>query len=72
MNKNSKENTKDKLNSGPSTTGSFGISTDANITAASAGAEDGSHDLFPKVKNNNKNLQAVPFSDTFEDWNKPK
>jgi hypothetical protein len=40
MHKNSKKNTKDKVKAGPATTGSFGNSTDANLTAASSGSED--------------------------------
>lgn len=40
--------TRDKLMSGPSDTGSYGISTSSNITIGSAGTEgDGSHSLFP-------------------------
>jgi hypothetical protein len=55
MNKNSKEITKDKLNSGPSTTGSLGSSTDANITASSAGPEEeDSHGLFINLNTNKK------------------
>lgn len=39
---------RDKLMSGPSVTGSYGISTSSNITIGSAGTEgDGSHSLFP-------------------------
>ena len=55
MDENTNKNTKDKLNSGPSTTGSFGISTDANITTDSAGAEnEGSHDLFVNLNTDKK------------------
>jgi hypothetical protein len=45
MSKNIKKNTKDKLASGPSTTGSYGTSTDANLTTASSGAGD-PHDFL--------------------------
>lgn len=55
MNKNPKKITIDKLNSGPSTTGSFGSSTDANTTASSTGPEDDdSHGLFINLNTNKK------------------
>ena len=57
MHNNSKNNIKDKLISGPATTGSYASSTDANITAASAGAEgDDSHDLFINFKTDKKRV----------------
>jgi hypothetical protein len=57
MSKDSKKNTKDKLSAGSSTTGSFGNSTDANLTTASAGAEgDDSHDLFIHFKTDKKKI----------------
>lgn len=53
MSKNMKKNTKDKLASGPSTTGSYGTSTDANLTTASSGAGD-SHGLFMNYNTDKK------------------
>jgi hypothetical protein len=53
MSKNIKKNTKDKLASGPSTTGSYGTSTDANLTTASSGAGD-SHGLFMNYNTDKK------------------
>lgn len=57
MSKKSKNNTNDKLKAGPWTTGSFGSSTDANLTTDSSGAEgDDSHDLFIHLKTDRKNI----------------
>ena len=53
MSKNIKKNTKDKLSSGPSTTGSYGTSTDANLTTASSGTGD-SHGLLMSYNTDKK------------------
>ena len=57
MLKKLKNNTNDKLQVGPWTTGSFGSSTDANLTTDTSGASgDDSHDLFIHLKNDKKHI----------------
>ncbi|AJA47662.1 hypothetical protein CPAST_c15870 [Clostridium pasteurianum DSM 525 = ATCC 6013] len=56
MLKGHNENTtkRDRLASGPSTTGSTGISNSANLTIDSSGTDENPNELFPNFNKDNK------------------
>ncbi|HCW05660.1 MAG TPA: hypothetical protein DGK91_14780 [Clostridium sp.] len=56
-----KNNTRDKLSSGPATTGDFATSTSSNLTTATEGAYDDPNELFPhnNISSNNKKAELA-------------
>ncbi|GIM29358.1 hypothetical protein CPJCM30710_20240 [Clostridium polyendosporum] len=55
-----RDNKKDKLSAGPSTTDSLGTSTSSNLTIESAGSLDNPHEMLPDSNPNTKNKYNVP------------
>lgn len=60
------DNTRDKLASGPVTTGDYAVSSSSNLTVATDGAYDNPNELFPHNQLNSNSDKSSEVKNFFE------